>query len=171
MSNWLYHVLWMAAALGAAALASAAVTLRLRHLQQRREKAQQLMEALESYSVWVALQRNMAFPDPARRGQESPLAEAHDLQAACFPQLQAGMQALLAVHDSLADFLWEQQLLYLRDPEAWMESEHDARLMELWHSQQEAGQALASQLRLLAPPELSPASLAPWPVPRKWTGW
>ena len=55
--------------------------------------------------------------------------------------------ALLESHGRFIEFLWSQQALRLRDPEAWLDSDHDKRFMVLWRDHRGAVHALADRLR------------------------
>jgi hypothetical protein len=146
----LYHALWVAAALALIALASALIARRLRWSDLRRATAEQALDALARYSEWLALQRRTALFQGDRAAGSSPLAEVRRAQQASFPELAAALVPLLEVHARILDFLWQQQLLRTRDPEAWLESDHDARFMALWADQRLAVHGLAERLRRAA---------------------
>ena len=78
------------------------------------------------------------------------LDDACTLRLAWFPELAGDMAELLAVHNRLVIFLGSQQQLWLRDPEHWLESEHDKRFMALWRQHRFAQQALLARLEQLA---------------------
>jgi hypothetical protein len=81
---------------------------------------------------------------PRRRA----LDEACAIRVACFPDLAGDMAELLAVHNRLVDFLDRQHQLRRSDTEAWLESDHDARFVALWHQQALAIRAMKEKLRL-----------------------
>ncbi len=153
-----YQVAWVLAALAVIGLASSLLTRYKRRHDLRRLQAERLVLALERYSHWVAAQRLAAVFQG-----EGPEAEAA-LEAACavrttwFPELAGDMAELMAVHNRLVLFLSTQQALWLRDPENWLESEHDKRFMALWRQHQYALHALharlqqVSHVRIDAPP-------------------
>lgn len=126
----------------------------LAHHQRRQEllqmQAGRLLRALQRYSDWVRAQRLAAVFQG--EGQEAAAA----LDAACtirltwFPDLAGDMAEVLAVHNRLVSFLSHQQALWLRDPEHWMESEHDKRFMALWRQHCFAVQALQAKLERIA---------------------
>lgn len=150
MSLPLYHALWIAIALAGIAVASGVITHRLRRRDLRRDQAEQALEALARYCEWLAAQRRAtAFqgePPPDR----SPLARLCALQQAAFPELCGATVALLLVHARMLDFLWRQQALRERDPDAWLESDHDAGFLVLWREHGAAVHALADHLRAQA---------------------
>lgn len=163
MSNFAYHALWLALALVAIGIASALITRHLRRRELRRVAAEEMLDALARYSEWMALQRRaVAFQDEPR-GPQAPLEQARALGSRWFPELSAGLVELMAVHASLVEFLWGQQLLRLQDPEAWLESDHDRRFMELWRQHRLAVHRLADRLRLVARPlvDAEPESIFP----------
>ena len=142
-----YNLLWPAVALLLVALASAVISRRVRWRDLRREAAEEALLALAGYSEWLAAQRR----SPAFQGDRTPEAEAlgrlRQLQQAVFPELGPAAGQLLDVHAAAVDFLWKQQLLRVRDPEAWLESDHDAGFMALWRQHREAVHRLADLLR------------------------
>ncbi|TFY97687.1 hypothetical protein [Ramlibacter humi] len=139
----LYHALWIATALAVIAIASGFITRWLKLREFRRAQAEEALDALAGYSEWLAAQRR----GTAFGGDRSPLAQVRRCQQAAFPEFAPAMAALLALHARLLDFLWRQQLLRTRDPEAWLESDHDAQFMLLWSEHREAVHALAERLR------------------------
>ncbi len=150
MSNIVYFSLWLVAALIAVALASATIARSLRLREVRRLKALELLDALERYSEWVAGQRRATFFEGEGAEGETPLEEARHIKQGWFPELAGDMVEIMVVHNRLVDFLWNQQLLRLRDPERWMESDHDGRFLELWRQHRYALEDVQLKLRGLA---------------------
>jgi len=150
VSNLLYHALWVAVALALVAVASAMLTRRLRQRELRRHAAEEALDALARYSEWLAGQRRNAGFQGDRAPDASPLVRVRQLQQAWFPEQAAAMALLLEVHARLLDFLWRQQLLRVRDPEGWLESDHDGRFMALWREHRVAVHQLADHLRVRA---------------------
>ena len=146
MPALLYHALWIAIALAAIAAASGAYARRLRWRELRRDRAEQALDALARYSEWLAAQRRTAAFAGDRCGLLQELREA---QQAAFPELAPALAGLLEVHARILDFLWRQQLLRSRDPEAWLDSDHDGRFMALWREHRAAVHAMADRLREL----------------------
>lgn len=137
----------MTFALATIALASGVITHRLRWRDLRRQAAEQALQALARDAEWLAAQRHSpVFLGDLSPGS-SPLVQLRQLQQAWFPGLAAAMVQLLEVHARVLDFLWKQQLLRVRDPEAWLESDHDSGFMALWRDHQLAVHRLAGQLR------------------------
>ena len=149
VSNWVYFSLWLAAALVATAFLSATIARNLKLREVRRAKALELLENLVHYSDWVAGQRRAAFFQGESHDGPSPLEAARGIIAGWFPELSADMVNLLIVHNRLVDFLWNQQVFRMKDPESWLVSDHDTRFMELWRQQQYAVEAMAAELQPL----------------------
>jgi hypothetical protein len=149
MTHLLYFSLSLLVALIVIAFVSAAIAKHLRLREVRRRKALQLLEALARYSDWVASQRRAVF-FCGEAHDDSPLEEARTIDRGWFPELSGDMVEILIVHNRLVNFLWNQQLLRFKDPEAWLESDHDARFMELWRQHHHAVETVAAQLRPLS---------------------
>jgi hypothetical protein len=146
MSALQYHSLWMGLALALIAVASAVLAWRARVRDARRLHAEEALDLLARYSLWLAAWRRL--PGFDGEGQQGlALARLRDLQQASFPELAEAMAQLLEMHGRILDFLWRQELLRLRDPEAWLESDHDARFMGLWRQHRESVHAIADRLR------------------------
>jgi len=150
LSNTLYYLAWLAAGLALTAVASAAITRHLRVRLSRRLKAAQLIEALAAYAGWVAAQRRAVFFQGEAQDSDAPLQVVRTLQREWFPELSEEAAQLFEVHARLIDFLWAQQMLRLKDAEAWLESDHDARFMQLWLLHRDAVQSMSEKLRALA---------------------
>jgi hypothetical protein len=118
---------------------------RRRH-DARRKQAQRLLQALQRYSEWVGAQRMAAVFQGEGAEAAAALDEACTVRLAWFPELAGEMAELIGVHNRLINFLGTQQALWLRDPEHWLESEHDKRFMALWKQHRNALQALLAKL-------------------------
>jgi hypothetical protein len=153
VSNTVYYSIWLIAALVTIALISAMIVRSLRLREFRRQKALELFDALGRYSDWVAAQRRAAFFEGEGEEASSALEQARRIKQDWFPELAADLVEILVVHNRLVDFLWNQQLLRLRDPEAWLESDHDTRFLELWRQHRDALECVEMKLRALAPVE------------------
>jgi hypothetical protein len=149
MSPLLYHALWMAIALAGIAVASAVIARRLRLREFRRERAEAALDALARYAEWLAAQRRTAGFHGDPPAGRSALVEVRRLQQAAFPELAAEFITVQEVHARMLDFLWRQQLLRTRDPEAWLESDHDQRFLILWDEHRATVHVLAERLRAL----------------------
>jgi hypothetical protein len=150
MSNLLYHALWMAIALAGIAVASGLIARRLRLRDLRRRKAEETLDALARYSEWLGAQRRTANFQGDRSAETSALVQVRQLQQSAFPELSAATVQLVEMHARMLDFLWRQQLLQVRDPDGWLESDHDNRFMALWREHRVAVHRLADRLRSLA---------------------
>ncbi|GAC1599250.1 MAG: hypothetical protein NVS3B2_00080 [Ramlibacter sp.] len=149
MSGIVYYSLWLVAALIAVALVSATIARGLRLREVRRQKALELLDALGLYSDWVAGQRRATFFQ-GEGEQVTALEEARHIKQGWFPELAGDMVEILVVHSRLVNFLWNQQLLRFRDPERWLESDHDSRFLELWRQHRYAVEGVELKLRSLA---------------------
>jgi hypothetical protein len=150
VSNIVYFSLWLVAALIAVALVSATIARSLRMREVRRQKALELLDALGRYSEWVAAQRRAAFFEGEGEDSSSALEDARHIKQGWFPELAGDMVEILTVHNRLVDFLWNQQLLRFKDPEGWLESDHDTRFLELWRQHRYAIEGVQIKLRSLA---------------------
>jgi len=150
MSSLQYHALWLALVLVLTAALSAFLTRHAARRELRRSCAQAALEALARYSEWMAAQRRTPGFDGERLQDGSPWQELLRVEATGVPELAPATLGLLRVHVRMLDFLWRQQLLRTRDPEAWLDSDHDSRFMALWAEHQDAVHALAQRLRSLA---------------------
>lgn len=118
-----------------------------RHHDLRRVQAERLLRALHRYSEWVCAQRLAAVFQGEGAEAAAALDTACTIRLAWFPELAGDMAELMAVHNRLINFLSTQQQLWLRDPEHWLESEHDKRFMALWRQHRFALQALLARLQ------------------------
>jgi hypothetical protein len=150
VSNIVYFSLWLVAALIAVALVSATIARSLRMREVRRQKALELLDALGRYSEWVAAQRRAAFFEGEGEDSSSALEDARHIKQGWFPELAGDMVEILTVHNRLVDFLWNQQLLRFKDPEGWLESDHDTRFLELWRQHRYAIEGVQIKLSSLA---------------------
>ncbi len=164
MSPLAYHALWLSLVLAAVAVASAALTRHLLGREWRRIKAEELLDALAGYAEWVAVQRRAPVFQVDLPGRESPLKRARALCSASFPELAGEMDELLDLDAQLLRFLQRQDELRLRDPELWLESDHDRRFMALWAAQRAVVHRLADQLRRAARPAIDPEPESIYPA-------
>ena len=81
---------------------------------------------------------------------EAKLVKARHIKQGWFPELAGDLVEILIVHNRMVDFLWNQQLLRLKDPEGWLESDHDSRFLELWSQHRYAIAGVQLKLRSLA---------------------
>jgi hypothetical protein len=137
---------WLLAVLIAIGVLSWVLARYQRRHDWRRLQAQQLLQALQRYSEWVRAQRLAAVFQGEGADAAAALDQACTIRLAWFPELAGDMAQLLAVHNRLLNFLGTQQALWLRDPEHWLESEHDKRFMALWRQHRFTLQTLLAQL-------------------------
>lgn len=161
MDNTTYLASCLVAALLVIAVLSWVLARYRRRSDLRRGQAQQLLQALQRYSEWVCAQRLAAVFQGEGAEAAAALDQACTIRVAWFPELSGDMAALLAVHNRLINFLGTQQALWLRDPEHWLESEHDKRFMALWRQHRFALQALLEKLEDVASVRIQSSSTAP----------
>ena len=158
MDTTTYLAAWLLAALGLIALLSAALARAKRRHDLYRTQAQNLAQALQRYSEWVCAQRLAAVFQGEGPEAAAALDEACTIRMTWFPELAGDMAQLMAVHNRLVNFLATQQALWLRDPENWLESEHDKRFMALWRQHQIALQGLHGKLEQATRVRIAPAA-------------
>lgn len=147
MDPTIYWAAWLLAALVVVGFMTALLTRYRRQYERRGREAQRLLQALQRYSDWVGAQRLAAVFQGEGPEAEEALDDACTIRMEWFPELAGDMAELMAVHNRLIIFLSTQQALWLRDPENWLESEHDKRFMALWRQHQYALQALHAKLQ------------------------
>jgi hypothetical protein len=123
-------------------------------------QAEHLLGALQRYSAWVCAQRLAAIFQGEGPEAAAALDEACTIRLAWFPELAGDMAELLAVHNRLISFLGTQQALWLRDPERWVDSDHDKRFMALWRQHRFALEALLAKVEQATSVRLQPAAPA-----------
>ncbi|HVE52816.1 MAG TPA: hypothetical protein VNB23_05490 [Ramlibacter sp.] len=158
MDETTYLAAWVVAALFAIAGISWLLARHKRRHDLRRLQARRLLRALQRYSDWVCAQRLAAVYHGEGADAAAALDDACTIRLAWFPELAGDMAELLAVHSRLLHFLGTQQQLWLRDPEHWLESEHDKRFMALWRQHRFALEALLARLEQAASVRIQPAA-------------
>ena len=160
MDNTTYLAACLLVALLAIGVLSWLLARYRRRSDLRRGQAQQLLQALQRYSDWVCAQRLAAVFQGEGPEAAAALDRACTIRQSWFPELSGDMAELLAVHNRLINFLGTQQALWLRDPEHWLESEHDKRFMALWYQHRSALQALLGKLEQAASVRIQPMASA-----------
>lgn len=146
-----YYLLCFAAGLLVCAALSFAIAAHLRMRELRRIQAMQLREALALYSQWIFSQRHAAFFDAeVQQAGTGLVRELCLLQQHCFPELTPQAREIFAVHEGLIAFMQAQDALRRQDAEAWLESDHDARFMELWRQHQSVTKSVITELDAFA---------------------
>lgn len=146
MDSTTYLAAWLAAVLVAIGFLSWQLARHARHREARCLQAERLVLALQRYSRWVGAQRLAAVFHGEGPEAAAALDEACTIRLACFPDLAGEMAELLAVHNRIVHFLSSQQALWMRDPEHWLDSEHDKRFMALWRQHRFALEAVLAGL-------------------------
>jgi len=158
MDSTLYLVLSLVALLVAIGILSWVLARHKGRDDLRRLQAQQLLQALQRYSEWVCAQRLAAVFQGEPPEAAEALDEACTIRMAWFPELAGDMAQVVAVHNRIINFLGTQQALWLRDPEHWLESDHDKRFMALWRQHRYALQALLARLEQATSVKIQPAA-------------
>lgn len=161
MNPTTYLAGWLLLALGAVAVLSWFLARHRRRHDLRSAQAEAMLGALQRHSEWVSAQRMATVFQGESPEAAAALDTACTVRLACFPELAGDMAELLAVHNRIVNFLATQQQLWLRDPENWLESEHDRRFMALWHQHRYALEALQRKLERLTSVRIQPSSTAP----------
>lgn len=150
--------LLLAAVLGLllAALMSAWLVRHLRRQGQAQARREALHAALARYALWVAALRSPLLA-PSAGSEEAErdaalaagqaLLELQSLQLRHLPQAEPEMARLRQADAALRDFLASQQTLLQHHAEAWLASDHEARLARLALRLQAAVEALETALR------------------------
>lgn len=153
---------YLAACLVAALLAIGALSWLLARYKRRHDlrriQAHHLLQALQRYSDWVCAQRLAAVFQGEGAEAAAALDQACTIRLAWFPELAGDMAELLGMHNRLLNFLSTQQQLWLRDPEHWLESEHDKRFMALWRQHRFALEALQAKLEQVTSVRIQPST-------------
>lgn len=156
---------YLAACLLAALLAVGVLSWLLARHQRRQDlrriQAGRMLRALQRYSDWICAQRLAAVFQGEGPEAAAALDEACTIRLACFPELAGDMAELMAVHNRILHFLGTQQALWLRDPERWLESDHDKRFLALWRQHRFCLEALLARLGEVASVHIAPAATAP----------
>lgn len=150
MSHFTYYVLWLAAGLVVTAIISGLISRHLRWRVMRRLKAAEMLDALGRYSEWVAARRTTLLIQGDVRDDCAALREVRMIGQQWFPELAAAAAEIFSAHARLLGFLSAQQALRLRDPEAWLEADHDARFLEQWRHHLVAVHRLVENLMLVS---------------------
>jgi hypothetical protein len=158
MDSTTYLAAWLFTLLVAIGILSWVLARTKRRHDLRRIQASRLLQALQRYSEWVCSQRLAAVFQGEPPEAAQALDEACTIRLAWFPELAGDMAELLAVHNRILNFLGTQQALWLRDPEHWLESDHDKRFMALWRQHRFALQALAAKLEQATSVRIQPAA-------------
>jgi hypothetical protein len=153
-----YLAAWLLAAVAGVAALSWYLAGHQRRDDLRVMQAERLLHALQRYSEWVCAQRLAAVFQGEGPEAAAALDTACTIRLAWFPEMAGDMAELLAVHNRLINFLSTQQQLWLRDPEHWLESEHDKRFVALWRQHRFALQALLGKLEQLTRVRIQPAT-------------
>lgn len=158
MTMTTYLAAWLLLAFVAVGVLSWFLARHRRRQDLRRVQAEQLLRALHRYSEWVCAQRLAAVFQGEGPEAAAALDSACTIRRAWFPELAGDMAEVLAVHNRLINFLGTQQALWLRDPERWLESEHDKRFLALWRQHRFALDALLGKLEQVSSLRIVPSA-------------
>lgn len=117
------------------AMAVAHVVVRLvrRRRQRRREQGWRLVHELKAYAAWIESLRGEPFTSasPEELTSAQPLRNARAIVQKHFPQLGQAVLRLLRADSQLMRYLWQQKLLRLSDPGAWVPPQRDPAYQQL----------------------------------------
>jgi hypothetical protein len=156
MTTWVYFGTWFLLALGIIAFFSAWLAKQLRMREVRRRQAALMLDALERYGAWMALQRHAASYNGETQEAAEALDEACTLRMGWFPELATDMAELLGIHNRMLHFLAAQHALRLLDAERWLETDHDGRFLALWRQHMNVMQTLLAKLSIIG--NIAPAA-------------
>lgn len=160
MEFTLYLAAWLLAFLGVIAALSWALARYKRRHDLRMMQGHLLVDSLERYSQWVCAQRLAAVFHGEGLEAAEALDQACTIRLAWFPELAGEMAEVLAVHNRILNFLSNQQMLWLRDPEHWLESDHDKRFLALWRQHRFALEALLARIEHVSSVRIQPVAPA-----------
>ncbi len=123
-----------------------------RQRQQRRERGAQLIHELKAYSAWIESLRGEP-PLTSEAEELTPaqaLRDARAIAQAHFPQLGQSMLRLLRADSELMRHLWQQKLLRLSEPAAWVSWERDPEYRALRDAQEDLIDAIIARCQALA---------------------
>lgn len=122
-----------------------------RRRQQRREHGWRLIHELKAYSAWVESLHGEPFmsTEPEELTSAQALRTARAIAQAHFPQLGQLMLRLLQADSQLMHHLWEQKLLRLSEPGAWVPHQRDPEYRELREAQEDLIDAIIGRCQAL----------------------
>jgi hypothetical protein len=123
----------------AAALLVWARTRARREHRELRAAGWRLIHELKAYSAWIELLHGEPFTtmEPEQLTAAQALRNARSITQASFPELSQAMLRLLQADSRLMGYLWEQKLLRIADPAAWVPYERDRAYWELRDTQED----------------------------------
>jgi len=121
----------------AVAVVHALVRLVRRRRQRRREQGWRLVHELKAYAAWIESLGGEPFAStsPEELTSAQPLRNARAIVHRHFPPLGQAVLRLLRADNQLMRYLWEQKLLRLSDPAAWVAPERDPAYRQLRDTQ------------------------------------
>lgn len=103
----------------------------------RREQGWQLVHELKAYAAWIESLRGEPFTSgkPEELTSAEPLRNARAIARRHFPGLEQPMLRLLRADNQLMRYLWEQKLVRLSEPGAWIPPPRDPAYRQLRDTQ------------------------------------
>lgn len=122
-----------------------------RERQRRRERGARLIHELKAYSAWVESLRGEPplTSEPEELSPAQTLRDARAIAQVHFPQLGQSMLRLLRSDSELMRYLWEQKLLRLSEPAAWVSWERDPEYRALRDAQEDLIDAIIARCQAL----------------------
>jgi hypothetical protein len=125
---------------------------RARARQQRlREAAYQLIHELKAYSAWIELLHGEPFTndEPEQLTAAQTLRNARAIAQREFPQLSPAILRLLQGDSRLMAHLWQQKVLRLSDPGAWVPYDRDRGYREIRDGQDDLIEEIIARCQVL----------------------
>ncbi|MFD0666910.1 hypothetical protein ACT80S_04260 [Ramlibacter sp. MAHUQ-53] len=146
MTGLAYHLAWMGLGLLLAAGLSAWLVARVGQHARREAQARGLLSALRLYALWLAAQRSGLGGAVERASVAAALRRAQACAGPLGPRVARAVADLAQADDAIERLSHRQRSLRRDDPEAWLDSDHEAQLAALRQRQEaalQAAQALA----------------------------
>ena len=122
-----------------------------RRRQQLREAAYQLIHELKAYSAWIELLHGEPFTndEPEQLTAAQTLRNARTIAQCYFPELSPAILRLLQGDTRLMAHLWEQKVLRLSDPAAWVPYDRDRGYREIREGQDDLIDEIIARCQVL----------------------
>lgn len=122
-----------------------------RRRQQLRAAGYQLIHELKAYSAWIELLHGEPFTndEPEQLTAAQTLRSARAIAQANFPELSPAILRLLRGDSRLMAHLWQQKVLRLSDPAAWVPYDRDRGYREIRDGQDDLIEEIIARCQVL----------------------
>jgi hypothetical protein len=122
-----------------------------RRRQQLREAGYRLIHELKAYSAWIELLHGEPFTndEPEQLTAAQTLRNARTIVQADFPELAPAILRLLQGDTRLMAHLWQQKVLRLSDPAAWVPYDRDRGYREIREGQDDLIEEIIARCQVL----------------------